>query len=137
MSERKRKTLFWLYRLLGILIACACPIVAVVEKFPIWVEEHGTGHTVSVGVILIAITLLIVFRNTVFEFLKDHFNLKHAPGLKLWIVIMVIAYIFVFIGEFMRDLTTVCWMGLIGAVVGTFLTFLSGKYASKDVSGDE
>lgn len=137
MSERKRKTFFWLFKLLGIIVACACPILAIAEKFPIWVEKHGTGHTVSVGVILVAVTFLIVFRNTVFELLKEHFNLKHAPTLKAWIVILIVAYIFVIIGEFMRDLTTVCWMGLIGAAVGTFFTYISGKFSTEDVNNNE
>lgn len=137
MSERKRKTLFWLFKLLGILVACAFPIWAILERFPLWVEEHGTGHTVSVGVILVCITLLIVFRNAVFEFIKDRFNLKHAPSLKAWFAILIVAYIFVFIGDFMRDLTTICWMGVIGALIGTFLTYISGKFSTKDVNDSE
>lgn len=127
MSTQRRKT-YWLLKIASIVISCAFPIWAICEKFPIWVDNHGTGRSVGAGIILIGIVLLIVFRRTVFDFIKDHLDLKHAPPLTVWLVMLVIAYIMVYIGEFMRDLTTVLWMGFIGCVIGTGLTYLSDKY---------
>ena len=136
MSEQKRKKLYWGFKLVGILISCALPIWAICERFPLWTESHGTGRTVGVGVILIGIVLLVVFRKTVFDFIKDHFDLKHAPPLAIWIVMLIISYILVYIGEFMRDLTSVFWMGFIGCAIGTFFTFLSNRF-KKDVTTNE
>jgi hypothetical protein len=136
MSEQKRKTLYWGFKLIGILISCALPIWAICERFPLWTESHGTGRTVGVGIILIAIVLLIVFRRTVFDFIRDHFDLKHAPPLAIWIVMLIVSYILVYLGEFMRDLTSVFWMGFIGCAIGTFFTYLSNRF-KKDVTTNE
>lgn len=131
MTEKKRKLFFWLFKIAGILVSCALPIWAICEKFPIWSETHGTGRSIGVGAILIAIVLLIIFRKTVFDFIKDHFDLKHAPPLAVWLVMLVISYIVVYLGEVMRDMTTVFWMGFIGCCIGTFLTYISGRFDTK------
>ena len=136
MTEQKRKLLYWCFKLIGILISCALPIWAICERFPLWTESHGTGRTVGVGIILIAIVLLIVFRRTVFDFIKDHFDLKHAPPLAIWLVMLIISYILVYLGEFMRDMTSVFWMGFIGCAIGTFFTYLSERF-KKDVTTNE
>ena len=138
MSEQKRKILYWSFRLLGVIVSCALPVWAILERFPIWTVEHGTNRTVGVGIILIAIVLLIIFRRTVFDFVKDKFNIKHAPPIAIWCVMLIISYILVYIGEFMRDMTTVFTMGLIGCAIGTFLTYLSEKIKDeKEVTPDE
>ena len=131
MTEQKRNRLYWLFKILGILISCALPIWAICEKFPIWTVEHGASHSVGVGVILILIVLLIIFRRTVFDFIKDKFNLKYAPPLVIWLVMLIISYIMIYIGNFMRDMTTVLWMGFIGCAIGTFLTYISERFKKK------
>ncbi len=136
MTLQKRKVLYWTFKLLGIFIACAFPIWAVLERFPLWVEEHGTGHTVSVGVILIAIVLLIIFRKTVFSFITERFNLHHAPPLAIWIGMLVVCYIFIYIGNFMTDMSSVCWMGFIGCAIGTVFTYISERFDTKEVTSD-
>lgn len=137
MTERKRKVLYWFFKVLSVLASCALPIWAICEKFPLWTETHGATRSVGVGIILIAIVLLIIFRKTVFDFIKERLDLKHAPPLVVWLVMLVISYILVFLGEFMRDMTTVFWMGFIGCVVGTFLTYLSERFKAKEVKSDE
>ena len=136
MATKNRK-LFWLLKIAGILVSCAFPIWAICEKFPLWTESHGTERTVGVGVILIGIVLIIVFRKTVFDFIRDHFNLKHAPPIVVWIVMLIISYILVYLGEVMRDMTTVFWMGFIGCSIGTFLTYLSERFNTKEEASDE
>lgn len=128
MTARKRKVLFWVFKLVGILVSCGLPIWAICEKFPVWTENHGTGCSVGVGLILIALVMIVVFRRTVFQFITDHLDLKHAPPLLIWLVMLVISYALVFLGEFMRDLTTVLWLGLVGCAIGTFLTYVSGRF---------
>lgn len=137
MTERKRKILFWLFKIAGIVVSCALPIWAICEKFPIWQESHGTGHSISMGVILIIVVLVIVFRRTVFNFIKDHFDLRHAPPLTVWLVMLAFSYILVYIGEVARDMTTVFWMGFIGCCIGTFLTYLSERFSKKEVTSNE
>lgn len=137
MTERKRKILFWLFKCAGILISCALPIWAICEKFPLWTVEHGTGRSIGVGAILIGMVLLIIFRKTVFDFIKDHLNLKHAPPLAIWLVMLLISYILVYLGEVMKDMTTVFWMGFIGCAIGTVLTYISDRFKKKAVTPDE
>ena len=131
MTEKKRKTLYWVFKLLGILISCALPIIAICEKFPVWTKTHGETHSAGVGVVMIAIVILVVFRRTVFGFLRDKIDLKHAPPIMVWMVLLVIAYVVVYLGNFMRDMTTVLWMGLIGCAIGTFLTYISDKFKKR------
>lgn len=137
MTERKRKILYWLFKVASVLVSCAMPIWAICEKFPLWTEDHGTSHSVGVGIILIAIVLIIVFRKTVFDFIRDHLDLKHAPPLAVWLVMLVVSYILVYLGEFMRDMTTVFWMGFIGCVIGTIFTYISERFKAKEVKSDE
>ena len=128
MTERKRKALFWLFKCAGILISCALPIWAICEKFPIWAEQHGS---VGVGIILIAVVLLIIFRKTVFDFIRDRLDLKHAPPLVIWLVMLIISYVLIYLAEVMQDMTTVFWMGFIGCVIGTVFTYIANRFDNK------
>ena len=128
MTEKRRKTLYWVFKILSVLVSCALPIWAICEKFPVWTAEHGASHSAGIGAVLIAIVLLIVFRRTVFGFIRDHFDLKHAPPLTVWIALLIVAYVMIYIGNVMKDMTTVLWMGLIGCAVGTLLTYLSERF---------
>ena len=127
MTEKKRKRLFWIFKLLGILISCALPIWAICEKFPIWREKHDAGYSIGVGAILILIVLLVVFRRTVFDYIRDKINMKHAPPLAVWLVMLIISYILVYLGHVMEDMTTVFWMGLVGCAIGNVLTYIGEK----------
>ena len=137
MSEKKSKVLYWLFKILSVIVSCVLPIWAICEKFPLWSEEHGTGRTVGVGLILIILVLVIIFRKTVFDYIRDHFNIKHAPPLAVWVVMIVISYILVYLGEVMRDMTTVFWMGFIGCCLGTILTYVSERFKRTVVTSDE
>lgn len=55
MTEKKRKSLFWIFKIAGILISLAFPIFAVYERFPILVNEEGILRT---NVMLDMITVL-------------------------------------------------------------------------------
>ena len=127
MTEKKRKALYWVFKILGIFVSCALPIWAIFERFPLWTYRYGTVRSAGVGLILSIIVLLVVFRRTVFDFMRDKLNLKHAPPIVVWLVLLIISYVLIYIGNFMRDLTTVLWMGLIGCAAGTFLTYISER----------
>lgn len=135
MTERKRKILYWLFKVASVVVSCALPIWAICEKFPLWADLHGADRTVGIGIILIAIVMLIIFRKTVFDFIKDHLDLKHAPPITVWLVMLVVSYVIIYIGDVMRDMTTVFWMGFIGCAIGTFLTYISERF--KEVKPNE
>jgi hypothetical protein len=48
---------------------------------------------------------------------------------------LIVAYIIIYIGDVMRDMTTVFWMGFIGCAIGTFLTYISERF--KEVKPNE
>ena len=132
MKEKKINKAYWLLKIAGILISCALPIWAICEKFPVWKETHGGSHSVGVGLIMILIVLLMVFKKTVFNFLRDRINLKHAPPLVVWLVLVVFAYLMVYLGSVMQDMVVVLWMGFIGCVIGTLLTYLAERKRGSD-----
>lgn len=138
MSNRKRKTFYWLFKILSVLVACALPIWAIWEKFPIWTYSYGTSRSVGVGGILVLIVILVIFRRAVFKFITDKLKLRHAPPLVIWLVLLIISYILVYINQFINDLTTVFWMGLIGCAVGTVLTFIAeNRFGKKEEQKNE
>ena len=132
LTTKQRKILYWVFKILSVAIACIFPIWAICEKFPIWTEAHGEARTVGVGLILILFVVVIVFRRTIFKFLVDKFKLQHAPPLLVWLVLLISAYMLIYLGNFMQDVTTVLWMGFIGCAIGTALTFVAeNKFADK------
>ena len=137
MTEKKRKALYWVLKISGIIISCFLPIWAICEKFPIWTETHGTGHSIGVGSIFSLIVITIIFRKTVFDFLRDKFNLKHAPPIAVWLVLLIVSYILIYISKFLLDITTVFWMGLIGCGIGTVFTFFAENYFGDKENKDE
>ena len=132
MSEKKRNTLYWLFKIAGIFISCLLPIWSICEKYPVWTVTHGKIHSLGTGGILIAIVLIVIFRRTVFDFLRDRFNLRHAPPLLVWPSLLVTSYALMYISKFLYDMNTIFWMGFIGCAIGTFLTFIAENRFGKD-----
>lgn len=125
MSSRRNKLYYILFKTLGIIVSCAMPILAICEKFPIWRCTYGTSRSLGVGGILILMVALIVLRKTVFKFVEDKLKLKHAPPLVIWIVMLIVSYILIYLGSFLRDLNVVLWMGVIGCAIGSVMTFIA------------
>ena len=137
MSETNRKTLYWVFKVLSVVVACACPIWAIRDKFPVWKAACGDAYSIGVGGILILIVVAIIFKDSVFNFIKTKLNITHAPKLTVWIVLIIITYILIFIGQFLRDLVVVLWMGLIGCSIGTALTFVAEHYFAENTEKKE
>lgn len=131
-TDKKRNKLYWVFKLGGVLISCIFPVWTICEKFPLWKEIHGEGRSVGVGAILILAVVTIIFRRSVFRFIMDKLKLTHAPPITVWLILLVFSYMLIFIGDFLRDLTTVLWMGMVGCAVGTLLTFIGEKYFGKE-----
>ena len=134
---KKNKILAYLFKTASVVVACFFPVWAICEKFPIWNKGYGTGRSVGVGAILMCAVFLIIFRKTVFGVIKEKLKLDNAPPIAIWLVLLVISYLLLFIANFLRDLTTVLWMGALGCALGNLLTLASGYFASKDVAKDQ
>jgi hypothetical protein len=135
--EKKRKFKYWFIKILSVLISCGLPIYAVYEHFPIWTMSYGTTRSIGAGGIISLIIIIIVFRKSVFQFMRDKMNLRHAPPLAVWLIMLVVSYILLYINQFIRDLTTVFWFGLVGCAIGTAMTFVAETfYGKKKEDGD-
>lgn len=135
MTEARRKTLYIIYKIASIIVSIALPVWAICEKFPIWHDRNGTEYTIGVGVILIAFVVVVVFRKTVFDFLRDKLDLRHAPPVIIWCALTIASYVLVFLGDVMRDMSTVFIMGIVGSAIGTLLTYISNKYKKDEDDG--
>ena len=131
MTEKKRKFWYWYLKIFSVLVACGLPIYAVVEHFPLWEISYGTTRSIGAGAIISLVIVVVVFRRAVFDFIKDRMNLRHAPPLVIWLVMLIVSYVLLYIKQFVRDLTTVFWFGLVGCAVGTALTFVAENIFGK------
>lgn len=136
MSEKNRKTKYWIFKILSVLIACGLPIFAVCEHFPIWTVSHGAVRSVGVGFIIILVVIVIIFRKSVFNFLNEKLKLNHAPPIVVWLAMLIVSYILLYINDFVRDLTTVIWMGLVGCAIGTALTYVAEHFYGNEENGN-
>jgi NADH:ubiquinone oxidoreductase subunit 6 (subunit J) len=137
MTEKKRKTYYLIFKLASVIISCFFPIWAVCEKFPIWTVQYGEVRSFGVGAIIILFVIVVIFRRAVFNYLTDKFNLKHAPPIAIWLMLLIGCYVLIFIGNFLRDLTVVLWMGAIGCAIGTVLTYIAeNHFGNKEKDGN-
>lgn len=132
MTQKKRNMFYWLFKLASIAVACTLPLWGVFEKFPLWVDDYGTGRSLGVGGIIGIIVLLVVFRRTIFNFLKDKWKMKYAPPITVWVIMILISYMLMFVSKFLHDITTVFWMGLIGSAMGAVLTFVGENFFGEE-----
>ena len=119
----KNKIFYWLLKGGGIGISAALPIWVILEKFPLWIDTHGTGKSIGVGSIVGIIVLLVIFRKTIIGYLKEKVKITHTPPIVMWIVSLAVTYGLMYIVKFLYDFSLVLWMGLLGSVVGTLMTF--------------
>ena len=136
MTEKQRKTKYWIFKISSILISCGLPIYAICEHFPVWTESHGTARSVGAGGIICLIVIAIIFRKSVFEFIKDKMKLEHAPPMAVWLALIIVSYILIYINRFLHDLNTVFWMGLVGCAIGTGLTYIAENWYGKEEKAD-
>ena len=128
----KNKIFYGLFKWGGVGISAALPLWVVLEKFPLWVETHGGGRSVGTGGIIGGIIALVIFRDAVIGYFKEKFKNIHTPKITGWLVALAITYTLLYICKFLYDLSLVLWMGLLGAVIGTLLTF-----AGETIFGEE
>ena len=128
MKAKKSKAIYYLLKMASVIVACALPLWGIFEKYPLWVDTHGSARSMGVGGLLGIIVLLVIFRRTVFGWLKEKWKLKYAPPITGWIAMIIVSYTLMFVGKFLYDITTICWMGLIGSAIGGALTFIGENF---------
>lgn len=128
MTEKRRKLLYFLTKLSSVIVSCALPMCAVIEHFPLWTASHGTVRSVGAGGIICLVIAAVVFRRSVFGWLRDRLHLRHAPPIAVWLIMLAASYLLICITPFVRDLTAVFWFGLVGSAVGTALTFVAEHF---------
>ena len=136
MTEKKRKTKYWIFKILSIVISCGLPIYAVIEHFPLWSMSYGATRTVGAGLIIMLAVVAIIFRKAVFNYLKEKMKLQNAPPLAVWMICLIISYILLYINKFISDLTVVFWMGLVGCAIGTVLTYIAENWYGEKETKD-
>lgn len=137
MTEKKRRVKYWTLKILSLIVSCGLPIYAVCEHFPVWTVTHGTVRSMGAGSIICLIVIAIIFRKSVFNFMRDKLKLEHAPPMAIWLIMIIVAYVLTYINRFIQDLTTVFWMGLVGCAIGTLITFVAEhKYGKKEEKTD-
>lgn len=125
MKASNRNVIYWVLKVASIFVSCLFPVMAICNKFPIWTDSYGVGRSIGAGGLLIATVLLVIFRRTVFDFLKERLKLKHAPPIVVWIVMLIIAYVLLYVCKFIADIILVFWMGFLGCGLGTILTMVA------------
>lgn len=129
--SRKRKFFYWSFKFWSVVISCAFPIWAIYERYPIWVTEHGTSHSIGTGGILVFAMVLFICRKPVFAFVRDRFKLKYAPPLLGLIILLVVCYMLLYISTFLLDIIDILKMSIIGCSIGVVLTFIAENFIRK------
>ena len=128
MTEKQRKAKYRIFKISSLIVSGGLPIYAICEHFPLWKESNGVVRSVGAGGIICLIVIAIIFRKSVFEFLKDKMKLKYAPPMAIWLALIIVSYILIYINRFLHDLNTVFWMGLAGSAMGTGLTYIAENW---------
>ena len=133
MSEKNRKIWYGAFKVMSILVSCLCPIYAVYEHFPFWIAKTGTPRAVGSGLIISLIVIALVFRKTVFDYIKKKAKLENAPPLLVWLVLIIITYVLEYISVFLSDLSVVLWRGFVGCLIGSGLTYIAeSRFGKKE-----
>lgn len=133
MSEKNRKIWYGAFKVSSILVSCLFPIYAVYEHFPFWIAKTGTPRAVGSGLIISLIVIALVFRKTVFDYIKKKAKLENAPPLLVWLVLIIITYVLEYISVFLSDLSVVLWMGFVGCLIGSGLTYIAeSRFGKKE-----
>ena len=133
MSEKNRKIWYGAFKVMSVLVSCLFPIYAVYEHFPFWIAKTGTPRAVGSGLIISLIVIALVFRKTVFDYIKKKAKLENAPPLLVWLVLIIVTYVLEYISVFLSDLSVVLWMGFVGCLIGSGLTYIAeSRFGKKE-----
>ena len=128
MKKPKNNAIYWLFKIVSVLVSCAFPVWAIYERFPVWVTVHGKTQSIGTGGILIFFVLLIICRKSVFGFIRERLRLRHAPPLLVWVILIALSYAILYVAVFLLDIINVFWMGFVGCLIGSVLTFIAENF---------
>lgn len=126
-TEKKRKLIGWLFKIAAIVVSCGLPVLAICERFPIWREAYSKPKSIGVGGILILIVVFLIFRKTVFGYIKSKMKFEYMPPIIAPIIMLVLSYVLMYLADFMQDLNTVSWMYFLGCAIGMLFTYIGER----------
>lgn len=134
---KKLKVKYWIFTILSFVLSAVPPVVAVLQKFPIWAEKINPTYTIGIGAVLAVIVILICFRKTLIPVIKEKIGIKSIPPVFIWVAGLATVIVFEKINTFMTDIKVVVFAGLVGSALGWICSFVSSFYDKKikEVSG--
>lgn len=123
MEAKKKKNLkISLLKIGGLTASIGLPAWAILEKFPVWKVENGTGKTLGIGAIMALIVAGVTFRKTILNYVKEKTGMKTAPPITMWAIIFVVLLALQAFSAFIPDLITICVAGIVGSGIGVGTT---------------
>ena len=124
-SSGKGKVKYLCIKGTGIVVSAAIPVIAILKKLPFWRAEAGVTRTVGVGAVMAAIVVLITFKKTVFNYLKEKTGMNHMPPLMLWGGLLIGSLLLNAAADMLSDMRSVFVAGFVGCAVGSVLTVIA------------
>ena len=131
-TRRNRNTwVSFVLKFLAYTAFIACPVSAVLFKFPLWKEEGGIFATLGVGTLLIGIIVLWTIRNFLADWVQRNLGGFAWSQSRFWVGGTVILLILNTIGSIVADLLTIWLAGCVGLLIGTVLLTIEKKVNKK------
>ena len=121
----KKSTLGKVVKWSAIGVDVACPLIATISQFPIWIHRSSEA-TVSGTFLLFALLSMLPFAKQIATYMK-------SPS--AWVVWGILFALFIALRNIIDEMVIVCFVGLLSNIVGTFVYKLGEKIAD-GISGD-
>lgn len=102
------------------------PLMAILEKFPLWAEGKVDAKKLGVGGVMAAIVLLVGLRHQIWPILKGKLHITSAWAIGIWAAFFGILLGIEKIVPLLPDLRSICIAGLSGTAVGQGLNTIAG-----------
>ena len=129
MKNRSKKKIKYLcVKGTGIVVSAAIPVIAILKKLPLWRAEAGVTGTVGIGAVMAGIVVLITFKKTVFNYLKEKTGMNHTPPLLLWVGLRIGSLVLNSVADILSDMRAVFVAGVAGCAIGTVLNLIAENF---------
>ncbi len=132
-QKNKRRLKLLSFKGAGIVTSVALPVWAIIERFPILKAESGTGRMLGIGGLMTAVVLLITFKRTVFDYIKEKTGIRHAPPFAVWSALLIASFAVGVLADAMAELRAVFVAGAVGSGIGTVLSIIGDNVSDKVV----
>jgi hypothetical protein len=118
----KKSTLSKVVRWSAIGVDVACPLIATLSQFPIWINRSGEA-TVSGTFLLFALLSCIPFLKQIKAYIK-------SPS--AWMIWAIPFVSFIALRNIIDEMIIICFVGLISNIAGTFIYKAGEKIGGGD-----